>query len=200
MKKILIATIIGLVIALTITTQQAKYATDKWKIAEANVKSYSSLLDSSKENNVALQYTIEQLKYSKDSILQNLNKVRKELGIKDKQLQTLQYAKSGFQKTDTLTLRDTIFRNPSIKVDTTVSDEWHSTRITLEYPSKITASSSFKSEKYIVAYTKKETINPPKKFFLFRWFQKKHKVLNVDIKEINPYVQEQTSRYVQIIK
>ena len=58
----------------------------------------------------------------------------------------------------------------------------------------------FKSEKHIIVSTKKETVNPPKKFFLFRWLQKKHRVLHVDIVEKNPYVENQTSKYVEIIK
>ena len=58
----------------------------------------------------------------------------------------------------------------------------------------------FKSEKHIIVSTKKETVNPPKKFFLFRWFQKKMKVLHVDVVEKNPYVDGETSRYVEIIK
>lgn len=200
MKKLLTAIIFGFAIALAVATQQAKYATEKWKIAEGNVRAYSNLLDSSKQKNTALQYTIDQLKYSNDTILRKLNEVRKEMGVKDRNVQSLHYVKTEFYKTDTLILSDTIFKDSSIKIDTTMSDEWYKVDLNLEYPSKVVVTPSFKSEKYIVAYTKKETVNPPKKFFLFRWFQRKHKVLNVDIKEKNPYVQEQTSRYVQIIK
>jgi hypothetical protein len=58
----------------------------------------------------------------------------------------------------------------------------------------------FKSKKHIVVSSKKETVNPPKKFFLFRWFQKKMTVIHVDVVEKNPYVSEETSRYVEIMK
>ena len=47
---------------------------------------------------------------------------------------------------------------------------------------------------------KKETVNPPKKFFLFRWFQKKHKIIQVDVIEKNPYVQNEVSRYIEIVR
>jgi cell division protein FtsQ len=47
----------------------------------------------------------------------------------------------------------------------------------------------FKSEKHIIVSSKKETVNPPKKFFLFRWFQKKQIVLHIDVIEKNPYVE-----------
>ena len=58
----------------------------------------------------------------------------------------------------------------------------------------------FKSEKHIVVSTKKETVNPPKKFFLFRWFQKKQTLIHVDVVEKNPYVENQSSRYIEIMK
>ena len=57
----------------------------------------------------------------------------------------------------------------------------------------------FKSEKHIIVSTKKETVNPPKKFFLLRWFQKKHLVVHVDVVEKNPYVGGETSKYIEIV-
>ena len=61
-------------------------------------------------------------------------------------------------------------------------------------------SPTFKSEKYIVVSNKKETINPPKKFFLWRWFQKKHIVANIDVIEKSPYIDNKKYRYIEIIK
>ena len=64
----------------------------------------------------------------------------------------------------------------------------------------VTVEPSFKSIKYIVVSAKKETVNPPKRFFLFRWFQKKQIRLNVDVVEKNPYVQSQDNRFVEIVR
>lgn len=50
----------------------------------------------------------------------------------------------------------------------------------------------------ILWHTKRETIDPPKKFFLFRWFQKKHDVTYVDIVNDNPFIQT-TGQNFQII-
>ena len=47
---------------------------------------------------------------------------------------------------------------------------------------------------------KKETINPPKKFFLFRWFQRKHTILEVNMVEKNPYIENKNNRFIEIIK
>ena len=59
---------------------------------------------------------------------------------------------------------------------------------------------TFISEKYIITNKRKETINPPKKFFLFRWFQRKHWVMEVYIKEKNPYIKEINNKFVEIIE
>jgi hypothetical protein len=68
-------------------------------------------------------------------------------------------------------------------MDTTVGDNWYSVNLNLSYPGRIALNPSFKSEKYIIVHSKKETIDPPKKFFLLRWFQKKHTILEVDVVE-----------------
>lgn len=107
---------------------------------------------------------------------------------------------STYTKADTITLTDTLFRDPQVKVDTLVSDDWYSIRLGIKYPSTIMVQPKFKSERSIVVSMKKETVNPPKKFFLLRWFQKKHYILNVDVIEKNPYVQDMSSRYVEIVK
>jgi hypothetical protein len=81
-----------------------------------------------------------------------------------------------------------------------MGDKWYQLSLGLEYPSMITVKPYFKSEKHIVVSSKKETVNPPKKFFLFRWFQKKHVIIHVDVIEKNPYVSDENSRYVEIMK
>lgn len=172
----------------------------KWKDATENVKTYSELFSNSDTKNRAYKLSIEQLEYSKDSIFQELCKTKDELKVKDSKLQSLYYMSSTYTKADTITLIDTLFRDPQVKVDTMVSDEWYSMRLSVKYPSTIMVKPEFKSIRNVVVSMKKETVNPPKKFFLLRWFQKKHYVLNVDVIEKNPYVQDMNSRYVEIVK
>ena len=155
----------------------------KWKDAVSNVKAYDKLLSNSNEKNVAYKLTAEQLSYANDSILKELNDTRKKLKVKDKNLKSVQYI------TSTLS-----------RVDTIIGDKWYNVKIALSYPSTIIVSPTFKSEKNIVVSTKKETVNPPKKFWLFRLFQKKHTIIKVDVIEKNPYVSNEESRYVETIK
>lgn len=199
MKKYLIVTIIVLLAIIGAMWQQVKYANEKWETAEGNVKAYAMQASDAEGKAIALQLTIDQLGYFKDSVLQELDNTRKELKIKDKNLKALQSVSSSFTRTDTITLRDTLFRDPSVVIDTLIGDKWYNVRLGLKYPSMVAVKPYFKSEKHIIVSSKKETVNPPKKFFLLRWFQKKQTVLHIDVVEKNPYVDNESSRYVEII-
>ena len=182
--------------------QRTKYLEEKWETAEANVKAYSSELSASGNKYAALRLTVDQLSYFNDSILEALDATRKELKIKNKNLKALQAISSSFSRKDTIKVLqvDTLFKEPTLAIDTVIGDQWYSVRLGLKYPSMIAIQPEFKSEKHIVVSNKKETVNPPKKFFLFRWFQRKHNVLKIDVIEKNPYVDNENSRYVEIIK
>ena len=166
----------------------------------SNQKAFITENSSLKEENRVFKFTVEQLNYYNDSILQKMNNVRKELSIKDKNLKQMQYLLSEATKKDTIVFRDTLFREPSLNIDTLIGDKWYNIRLGLKYPNLITTNPTFISEKYIIVNKKKETINPPKKFFLFRWFQRKHWVMEVHIKEKNPYIKETNNKFVEIIE
>ena len=189
-----------LTVALILTVKSRGKIEKRWKESTENVKSYSELFSNSENKNKGFKLTIDQLQYFNDSILKELNETRESLKIKDSKLKSLQYLSSTFIKYDTLIIKDTLFKDPQIQVDTILSDEWYSIRIGLKYPSTVTVNPMFRSVKHIVVSSRRETVNPPKKFFLFRWFQKKHTVLNIDVIEKNPYMKEQNSRYIEIIK
>ena len=164
-----------------------------------NQKAFIAENSSLKNESRAFKFTIEQLNYYNDSILQKMNNVRKELKIKDKNIKQLQYLLSVSTKKDTVLFTDTIFRDKSLALDTIIGDKWYNIRLGLKYPNLIYTEPTFTSEKYIIVNKKKETVNPPKKFFLFRWFQKKHWVMEVHIKEKNPYIKEIDNKFVEII-
>lgn len=197
---VVFAVIMGLSASLSLVIKQRNEMESKWKVALANVKAYDQMLGEAKEKDIAHQLAIEELKTYQDSILRQLDATRKELKVKDKDLKAVQYITSTFVRNDTIILNDTVFKEQTLRVDTTISDQWYDLRLGLCYPSTVFVKPSFKSQKHIVVSTKKETIKPPKKFFLLRWFQKKHRVLKVDVVEKNPYVTDESSRYVEIIK
>ena len=166
----------------------------------SNQKAFIAENSSLKNENRVFKFTIEQLNYYNDSILQKMNDVRKELKIRDNNLKQMQYLSSVSTKKDTILFTDTIFKDKGLALDTIIGDKWYNIRLGLKYPNLIYTKPTFTSEKYIIVNKKKETINPPKKFFLFRWFQRKHWVMEVHIKEKNPYIKEINNKFVEIIE
>lgn len=150
--------------------------------------------------NRELKLTVEQLYYFQDSILLNMDNLRRELDIKDSNLKRLEYLLSEARKVDTLVFKDTIFIENMPKIDTIVKDDWYSLSIGLEYPNKIMVTPVFKSEKYIITNCKKETIDPPKKCWIGRLFQRKHEVVEVNIIEKSPYIENKENKFIEIIK
>lgn len=200
MKKYIIILILILVGAVAYLSYQNKQLTTKYETSIENIKAYDAQLSGLKDNNRVFKLTIDQLNYSNDSIINKMKEVQKELGIKDKRLQQLQYDLSHAQRNDTIILSDTIFKSPEFKLDTIVGDKWFKTNLHLKYPSTIALSPEIELERFTYINGKRETVNPPKKFFLFRWFQKKHTVVEVNVREINPYVKNKTQRFIQIIE
>lgn len=204
MKKVL--TNIALILILLVTSSSIYYY-NKYKelsselsIAISNNKAFEIENSSLNRYNRMFKLTIDQLEYYSDSITMEMNKVRKELKIKDKNLEHLQYLLSTAGKIDTIIFKDTIFSKLLPPTDTLIGDKWYKLNIRMEFPNTIIVHPEFTSEKYIITHSRKETINPPKKCWLLRLFQKKHTILEVNVVEKNPYIENKNSRFIEIIK
>ena len=199
--KVGIAIIIGvLFVGICILYNKNQSLMGELSVLVSNQKASIAENSSLKDENRVFKFTVEQLNYYNDSILQKMNDVRKELKIKDKNIKQLQYLLSVSTKKDTVLFTDTLFRDKELALDTIIGDKWYNIRLGLKYPNLIYTEPTFTSEKYIIVNKKRETVNPPKKSFLFRWFQKKHWVMEVHIKEENPYIKETNNKFVEIIE
>lgn len=197
--------VIGVLIIILVPTIlyiQNQRLKEELSYTTINMNAYDVENSHLKDRILVYQFTVDQLNYLKDSILVEMNNVRKELNIKDDNIKRLEYIASTASRTDTIYIRetDTIFREPDFHIDTIKQDEWYSLHLEMSYPNKVTVTPSFKSEKYIITHSKRETIKPPKKCAIGRWFQKKHNVLEVEIVEKNPYIVNDKQKFVEIIK
>lgn len=199
--KILVLIIVGILsISTYILYQNNKSLESQLDISKSNEKAFAIENSGLKDQNRAFQFTVEQLEYFNDSLITKMNEVRKELKIKDDNLKQMQYLLSEAQKKDTVVFRDTIFRDPLVRVDTLLGDKWYQMKLGLRYPSTIITEPKFISEKYVIVDYRKETIDPPKKCFIARWFQKKHKIVEVNVVEKNPYIENKQQRFIEIVK
>lgn len=199
MKKFIIGLIVLLVCSLIYMVHQNRTLTAKYETSIENIKAYDSQLSGLNNSNKVFKLTIDQLDCFKDSILVKMSEVRRELNIKDSRIRQMQYQLSHVEKPDSIILKDTVFVE-SFKLDTVIGDKWANTHLIMKYPNYIRFTPKFKSESFLFVESRKETVNPPKRFFLFRWFQKRHTVLNVTVKENNPYVETDERKFVEIIK
>ncbi len=200
MKKYLIQIGIVLVLIATIVVGYKKYQETTQQLSRAilNNKAYANRDDSTTVR--AYQMTLEEVKEYGDSIDKELLAFAKKNGIKEKTITNTHYIKEYINTTDTIVVNDTIFRDKNFAMDTTITNPWYKIRVGLRYPDTIAVSPEFTSEKYVVVNTKRETIDPPKKCFLLRWFQKKHNVTEVTIFERNPYIKVEQQKFIQYTK
>nr|DAO75880.1 MAG TPA: hypothetical protein [Crassvirales sp.] len=199
--RIGIVVVIGLLItSICILYNDNQNLKEELSVSISNEKAFMMENSILKDKNRVFQLTVEQLEYSNDSLFVKMNEVREELKIKDKDLKQMQYLLSEAQKKDTIVFRDTIFRDPLVRVDTLLGDRWYQLKLGLRYPSTIITEPKFVSEKYIIVDYRKETVDPPKKCFIARWFQKKHKVVEVEVVEKNPYIENKQQRFIEIVK
>lgn len=198
----IIAAILISVLGVTtyIQYEKVKSLNIELSISKSNEKAFIEENNELKDRNLAFKFTIDQINYLNDSLITKMNEIRKELKIKDKDLKQMQYLLSTAQKTDTIVFRDTLFRDRHLQIDTLVGDGWYNIKLGLKYPNCITTTPTFKSEKYIITSSRKETIKPPKKCAIARWFQKKHKVVEVIIHEKNPYITNKETRFIEIVE
>lgn len=199
MKKflfILIGCLIALCIFLFNQNQEKDQEINQWA---NNYKTLNISKINSESESFVYKFKVDQLNYYTDDLIKKMDSLRKELKIKDKEIESMYYLKQNISKKDTICLKDTIFIE-NLKLDTVLGDEWYQLHIDLEYPNIICVAPDFKSETYINTFSKKETIDKPKKFFLFRLFQKKHIITKVIVNEKNPYINTEEKVFIEITK
>ena len=169
-------------------------------IYNQNIETLLHTRDTLEMSNRALLINTDLLNYSNDSLIRELNKIRKDIKIKEKEIESLHKINLIGNKKDSLIVKDTIFRDKLINIDTTIRDKWGAVNIKLEYPSTIKVDMTMMSDLSIFTYNRKEPIKKPKKTKLGRFFQKKRKVLEVEVVENNPNIVIKQNKFIKIIK
>ena len=181
-KIVLIVLVMFVVGSLIVSNKNLK---ESVSVYDNNFKALNLERDSLSKAAIAYRFSVEQLEYINDSIIEDLNTTRKQLQIKNKELLQMQSIKTEISTKDSIYIKDTIFRDTFVKLDTVISDKWHTIAISLQ-PSKLIIDAKYRSELQVFAKSSKEIMGTPKKCFIGRLFQKKHKVIRVDVVDQNP--------------
>lgn len=191
--------IVGLITSLFVLSSRYSALNENYKIAVGNEKALLQTNSTLKHDIGVLQLSIDQLSYFNDSILTKLDSVRQALKVKDREVQYLHYIQSTLEKKDSIVfVKDTTFKK-DIHIDTTISYKWYSLNLKLDYPNSVVVTPKIVSEQYVIVHSHKETIKPPKKCAIARWFQKKHRIIRVEIQEENPYIEHKNNKFVKIL-
>ena len=205
-EKLLIALVIALSILLCISIYIDRCRIAQNKSNEANLKAYIALNDTLRSTNRMFEFKASQLNYINDSLVNQMNTIRKNMGVKDKNLKGLGYIKSTVRIHDTVLVNRIRDGDNSLSIDTVINKKWYQIEIDYkgskcsECKDTLIVSPKVSSEKYVVISTSKEYVDAPKKWWLQRIFQKKEEVVDVKVVETNPYIYSDHERFIKVIK
>ncbi len=192
----LIATI-GSSVALYFQTQRLNKAQDETSIAIKNEKAaLSSTLiwqdkwEQQHAKNQQFIYTIEQFKFSQDSITRKMLSEIKKNGIKINDVQQAGYIST---TVDTILQSKTVVLLPDTTIDLSTP---HLDNIIRIKQGVLTSKVKLENEQYLIWQGNRQTIHPPKKFFLTRWLQRRHTVTEVEVINSNPLIKTKQQRFI----
>ena len=192
---LIILGVCSIIVYLFISNQNLKNSIIQY---DNNVKALSFERDSLSNSLIAYKLSVEELEMLNDSIIEDLNNTRKELKIKDKQILQMQSIKTEVNTKDSIFVKDTIFKNTFVKLDTSITNKWYDITLKLEYPSTIEIETLYRSDLSVFAYSNREILGTPKKCFIGRLFQKKYDVIRVEVHDNNPHSIIKENKFVII--
>lgn len=195
--KLLLAAVLAL--GLTCVWQGNKIKTQDARISQIynNYKYYESQFNNTEKENRVLQLTVNELKLSKDSLVQAVNKAKKELKVKDQNLKEAHVINTEMKDTTTVKII-------TKEVDFTKELKLNSlTTITVSRKDSIlTTILDLKNQQILIVEEKKEYRNKYKNGFIrflhFDW--KRDKVKKYSIINSNPLIKVTDTRVLEIPK
>lgn len=162
-----------------------------------NVRAYEEIAAGKEKHNRVLQLTIDELNTSKDSLLQQVTKVKKELKVKDKNLEQVQVINTEIKDT-----AQTVLKQKSIDFKEELKLNSLTTIIVSRRDSILTAILDIKNQQILFVEEKKEYRNKYKNGWSRFWHFdfKKINVKNYQINNSNPLIKVTGTRVVQLPK
>lgn len=189
---------IGIISLLTVTIfvlgGQLNKKNEEINRLSNNIQAYEQLVTNKEEINTTLQLTVKELTNSQDSLLQQLNTVRQELKIKNRNLKQAQVINTVIKDTVTKVItvnknfNETLKINPLTTIKVTRTD------------SILTAKIDIQNQQILFIEEKKVYKNKYKnawiRFWHFDW--KKIRVRKYQIQNSNPIIRVTDTRIVEI--
>ena len=162
-----------------------------------NIRAYEEIASNAQDNSRVLQLTIDELNHSKDSLIWQVNKVKKELKIKDKNLTDASVINTQINDSVKTVIKEKLIDfNEELKLNDLT------TIIVSRKDSILTAKIDIKNQQIIFVEDKKEY----KRFYknwLLRFFHfdfKKVRIKNYQIVNSNPLIKVTDTRIIELPK
>lgn len=193
-KVVTIGIISLLTVAIFILNNQLNKKDEELNRLYNNIAAYEQIASKTEQQNRVLQLTINELQNSKDSLIEQANKVQKKLKVKNKNLEQVQVINTVIK--DTITKVITVDRNFSEELKINPLTTIKVTRI----DSILTAKIDITNQQILFIEEKKEYKNKYKngliRFFHFDW--KKIKTRKYQIINSNPIIKITDTRIIEI--
>ncbi len=163
------------------------------KSLEKGVVSYKDKFGRMHSETIEQNKTIDELKNSKDSASIAFIQY-----LKDSKIKLKNVTGTGTISTSLVSEKQIAFNSKDTIID--LSEKPHLTEIITIKDNNLSRYLKITNKQDLVHHTKRETIKPPKKFFLARWLQKRHDVTYVDIMNSNPLITTTNQKFVIVTK
>lgn len=193
-RVVVISIICLLTAAIFVLGNQLNKKNEEINRLSNNIQAYEQLVTNKEEINTTLQLTVKELTNSQDSLLQQLNTVRQELKIKNKNLKQAQVINTVIK--DTITKVITVDKNfnETLKINPLTTIKVSRT------DSILTAKIDIQNQQILFIEEKKVYKNRYKngliRFFHFDW--KKIRIRKYDIVNSNPIIRVTDTRVVEV--
>lgn len=192
----LLAAVAALALALLLMGRRLSAVEAERDRASGLCASYSSELSAARGEARVFRLRADELASSRDTLMMRMDSLRRAAGVRLRDLRAVHWRETVVERVDTLWLADSIV---IADLDTVVDDGWTRVGLSLRAPREVSVGVSVRNETSLIVRARRETVRPPRRFPLFRLFQRKRTVVEVEALEGNPRCTERARRHVEII-
>lgn len=152
LKQIIVSGLILLILGSVTTVLYTKYknAVNENDRLRTNLEYYQSRYSQGDSTNIVLRHTAAELSSSRDSLIQKVDSLRKELGLKPKSVQTIVYTETVLRDT----IRDTI--PVTLNFTATVKPNSQTSIEVIRQNSSLTVIPDIRNEQTVFVYTEEK--------------------------------------------
>lgn len=152
LKRIIVSGIVLLILGLATSVLYTKYknAVNESDRLRTNLEFYQHKCGQSDSTNIVLRHTVAELSSSRDSLIQRVDSLRKELKLKPKSIQTIVYTETVLRDT----IRDTI--PVTLNFTATVKPNSQTSIEVIRQDSSLTVIPDIRNEQTVFVYTEEK--------------------------------------------